>query len=46
MSEDEEARGNAVELMLLEPDIVAWLEDYRPAPDEAPDDDGDTPAAA
>ena len=43
MSEEEEPRGTVVELLLHEPEIVAWLEDYRPAPDEAPDDD--TPAA-
>ena len=46
MSEDEETRGGTVvELLLREPEIVAWLEDYRPKPDEAPDDD-DPPAAA
>jgi hypothetical protein len=44
MAEEEEPRGTVVELMLREPEIVAWLEDYRPVPDEAPDDD--TPAAA
>jgi hypothetical protein len=44
MREEEEPRGTVVELMLREPEIVAWLEDYRPEPDEAPDDD--TPAAA
>jgi hypothetical protein len=37
MSEHEENGG--VELLLREPEIVAWLEDYRPDPDEAPDDD-------
>jgi hypothetical protein len=42
---DEEARqGTVVELLLREPEIVAWLEDYRPQPDEAPDDE--PPAAA
>jgi hypothetical protein len=30
MSEPEETGGTVVELMLLEPEIVAWLEDYRP----------------
>ena len=30
MSEPEESGGTVVELMLLEPEIVAWLEDYRP----------------
>jgi hypothetical protein len=39
MNEDEEPRGSVVELLLREPEIVAWLEDYRPQPDEAPDDD-------
>jgi hypothetical protein len=45
-----------VELLLREPEIVAWLEDYRvegtsdwggfaPGPDEAPDDD-EPPRAA
>jgi hypothetical protein len=43
MSESED-NGNVVELLLREPEIVAWLADYRPDPDEAPDDD--TPAAA
>jgi len=44
MSEDQEPRGTVIELLLYEPEIVAWLDDYRPQPDEAPDDD--TPAAA
>jgi hypothetical protein len=44
MSEDTEPLGTVVELWLHEPEIVAWLEDYRPDPDEAPDDDA--PAAA
>jgi hypothetical protein len=44
MSEEEEPRGTVVELLLREPEIVAWLEDYRPAPKEPPDDDA--PAAA
>jgi hypothetical protein len=37
MSEREEA--TVVELLLREPEIVAWLEDYRPVPEEAPDDE-------
>lgn len=37
MSEDE--KGTLVELLLREPEIVAWLDDYRPEPDEADDDD-------
>jgi hypothetical protein len=49
MSEPEETGGTVVELMLLEPEIVAWLEDYRPQPRQAgatePDDD-DPPTAA
>ncbi len=47
MSEAEETGGTVVELMLLEPEIVAWLEDYRPQPDagDEPDDD-DPPTAA
>ena len=44
MSEGEE-RGTVVELLLLEPEIVAWLDDYRPEPDDAPDDD-EPPRAA
>jgi hypothetical protein len=43
MSESED-NGNVVELLLREPEIVAWLADYRPDPDPSPDDD--TPAAA
>jgi hypothetical protein len=38
MSEPEEKGGTVVELMLLEPEIVAWLEDYRPE-DREPEDD-------
>jgi hypothetical protein len=40
MSEREETGGTVVELLLREPEIVAWLDDRRrPEPDEAPDDD-------
>ncbi len=40
MSEREESGGTVVELLLREPEIVAWLDDrQRPEPDEAPDDD-------
>ena len=39
MSEPEETGGTVVELMLLEPEIVAWLEDYRPKAAEPEDDD-------
>ena len=44
MTEREE-KGNVVELLLRQPEIVAWLEDYRPEPDEAPEDD-EPPRAA
>ena len=39
MSEHEEGTGNVVELLLREPEIVAWLDDRRPDPDESPDDE-------
>jgi len=42
---EREDTGNVVELLLREPQIVAWLEDYRPQPDEAPEDD-EPPRAA
>ncbi len=38
MTEREEG-GTVIELMLRDPEIVAWLEDYRPDPEEAPDDE-------
>ena len=41
MSEDEQTGGTVVELLLREPEIVAWLEDYRP---DADDDAGRRPA--
>jgi hypothetical protein len=44
VSEQEEA--TVVELLLREPEIVAWLEDYRPPPDAAVDDDQDEPPSA
>jgi hypothetical protein len=34
----------AVEVLLLEPEIVAWLDDYRPEPQEV--DDEPPPRAA
>jgi hypothetical protein len=37
MSEREEA--TVVELLLREPEIVAWLEDYREEPDDTPEDE-------
>ena len=45
---EREHGGNVVELLLREPEIVAWLEDHRPRPDEAPDhgDDGGEPPRA
>jgi hypothetical protein len=36
---DERDEGTVVELLLREPEIVAWLADYRLPPDEAEDDD-------
>ncbi|MFL5910399.1 MAG: hypothetical protein ACJ768_07535 [Gaiellaceae bacterium] len=46
MSEREEG-GTVVELLLREPEIVAWLDDRRPQPDEAHDDhDDDEPLHA
>ena len=45
MSEREDT-GTVVELLLREPEIVAWLDDRRrPEPDEAPEDD-EPPRAA
>jgi hypothetical protein len=44
MSERDESTTTTLELLLSEPEVVAWLADYRPVPDEAPDDDA--PAAA
>ena len=45
MNEREEGLGG-LEVLLREPEIVAWLEDYRPRPDEAPDDDDHEPPRA
>jgi hypothetical protein len=42
VSEREQENGNVVELLLREPEIVAWLE---PADDD-PDDDYEPPRAA
>lgn len=44
MSERDE--GSVVELLLREPEIVAFLDDYRPLPETAEDDDDDEPSAA
>jgi hypothetical protein len=40
----DERDSNVVELLLREPEIVAWLDDYRPEPQEA--DDEEPPDAA
>ena len=45
MSELEQGT-NVVELLLREPEIVAWLEDYRPLPEAAEDDEHEPPNAA
>ena len=44
MSENDR-EGTVIELLLREPEIVAWLDDFRPPePDEVEDDE--PPAAA
>jgi hypothetical protein len=43
MSEREAERGNVVELLLREPEIVAWLEPERC---DEPDDEYEPPRAA
>jgi hypothetical protein len=35
----DERDSNVVELLLREPEIVAWLDDYRPEPQEANDEE-------
>jgi hypothetical protein len=45
MSEREEG-GTVVELLLREPEIVAWLDERRPRPEEQPDEDDEPPRAA
>ena len=42
----EQTEGTVVELLLREPEIVAWLEDYRPLPESAEDDEHEPPSAA
>ena len=43
----EEGAATVVELLLREPEIVAWLDDRRPMPTEAePEEHDDPPAAA
>jgi hypothetical protein len=44
MSEHEES--SVVELLLREPEIVAWLDDNRPLPETAEDDEHEPPDAA
>jgi len=39
MSEREDPGATVIELLLREPEIVAFLDDYRPEPDDASDDD-------
>lgn len=41
---DHDETTTVLELLLREPEIVAWLEDYRPQPDEA-DEEPDPTAA-
>lgn len=41
----DERTGTVVELLLREPEIVAWLDDHRPPPDER-DDEPEPPRAA
>jgi hypothetical protein len=36
---DTEQGGNGVELLLREPEIVAWLDDYRREPEDEGEDD-------
>ena len=36
---DERDEGTVVELLLREPEIVSWLEDYRPLPETAEDEE-------
>jgi hypothetical protein len=46
MSDTEQARGTTVELILLEPEIVAWLDDYRPERADDDDTNDEPPTAA
>jgi len=45
MSETDQG-ATVVELLLREPEIVAWLDEYRRPADEDGDEDGEPPAAA
>jgi len=42
---ENEHEGTVIELLLREPEIVAWLGDFRPTHDEA-DEDDEPPRAA
>ena len=44
MEERDAEQPGGIELLLREPEIVAWLDDYRPEPDEG--DDHEPPRAA
>ena len=44
MSESHE-NATGAELLLLEPEIVAWLDDYRAQEPDEPEDDGPPRAA-
>ena len=45
MSESESEQGaGVVELLLREPEIVAWLDDHRPGPEGEEDDERPTAA--
>ena len=46
MNEREEEGFGGLEVLLREPEIVAWLEDYRTRPDDAGDDDDTEPPRA
>jgi hypothetical protein len=35
----DEGTATVIELLLREPEVVAWLEDYRREPVETPDED-------
>jgi hypothetical protein len=43
---DREQSATGLELLLEEPEIVAWLNDYRPVPVAAEDEDDEPPRAA
>jgi hypothetical protein len=46
MSECENERSSGLELLLREPEIVAWLDDYRRPADEDDEDGGGEPPRA